>query len=243
MEIIKAHRKEALVRLGIQGPSGSGKTYSALLLAYGLVNDWSKIVCIDSENCSAHLYSHLGGYNVLNLTRPFNPERYIEAIEVCEKAGMHVIIIDSVSQEWNGEKGILELHGSLPGNTFSNWAKITPRHNAFVQRMLQSSCHIIATIRSKQDYVLTDKNGKLVPEKIGLQGVTREDLPYEFMIVFDLDIKHFASASKDRTGLFIDRPSFVINESTGDKIKWWGLGEDLLKNIEVQIANARLFRS
>jgi len=62
----------------------------------------------------------------------------------------------------------------MAGNSFTNWNRVTPRHNAFVQKILQSPCHIIATIRSKQDYVLTDKNGKMVPEKVGLKGVTRE---------------------------------------------------------------------
>ena len=78
--------------------------------------------------------------------------------------------------------------------------RVTPRHNAFVQKILQSPCHIIATIRSKQDYVLTDKNGKMVPEKVGLKGVTRDGTDYEFTVVLDLDIKHQATASKDRTG-------------------------------------------
>jgi hypothetical protein len=239
MQLIIAERKQALIKLGIQGPSGSGKSYSALLLAHGLVMDWNKIAVIDSENHSAHLYSHLGGYNVLNLSKPFNPERYIEAIETCEREGMQVIIIDSISQEWSGESGILDLHGNMAGNSFTNWAKITPRHNAFVQRMLQSPCHLISTIRSKQDYVLTEKNGKMVPEKVGMQGVTREDLSFEFTIVFDLDIKHNASASKDRTGLFMDNPSFIINETTGKKIKTWCMGNELLKNVELQIADSK----
>ena len=90
----------------------------------------------------------------------------------------------------------------MAGNSFTNWNRVTPRHNAFVQKMLQSPCHIIATIRSKQDYVLTDKNGKMVPEKVGLKGVTRDGMDYEFTFVLDLDIKHQATASKDRTGLF-----------------------------------------
>jgi hypothetical protein len=54
---------------------------------------------IDTENNSSHLYSHLGSFNVLSLTEPFSPERYIEAIEDCEKAGIKVIMIDSISPE------------------------------------------------------------------------------------------------------------------------------------------------
>lgn len=220
MEIRKAQRKQAKIKLALQGPSGSGKTYSALLLAAGLTN-YSKIAVIDTENHSADLYAHLGDFNVLQLSKPFTPERYITAIETCEQAGMEVIIIDSVSHEWEGSGGILDLHGNMPGNSFTNWAKMTPRHNAFVQKMLESPCHIISTIRTKQDYVLSEKNGKMIPEKVGLKGITRDGLDYEFTIVFDLDIKHNASASKDRTGLFMDKPAYVISSKTGERILQW----------------------
>ena len=101
MELKKAMRKQAKIKLALQGPSGSGKTMSALLLASGLTSsDYSKIAVIDTENYSADLYSHLGEYNVLNLLKPFSPERYIQAIETCEKARMEVIIIDSITHEW-----------------------------------------------------------------------------------------------------------------------------------------------
>jgi KaiC/GvpD/RAD55 family RecA-like ATPase len=150
-----AERRQAKIKLGLQGPSGSGKTYSALLLAYGLCNDWSKVAVIDTENHSADLYAHLGQYNVLNLSEPFSPENYIKAIEACEKAMMQVIIIDSISQEWEGNGGIIETHSKMTGNSFTNWNYITPRHNAFVQKILQSQCHVLSTIRCKQDYVLS----------------------------------------------------------------------------------------
>jgi hypothetical protein len=221
MELRKAERKQAKIKLAIQGPSGSGKTMSALLIASGLTDSWEKIAVIDTEHSSADLYAHLGNFNVLSLNKPYSPERYINAIETCEKAGVDVIVIDSVSHEWEGQGGILETHGGMAGNSFTNWNKVTPRHNAFVQKILQSTCHIVATIRSKQDYVLTEKNGKYVPEKVGLKGVQREGMDYEYTIVFDLDIKHHAVASKDRTGLFMDKAIGVITRETGLTIKNW----------------------
>ena len=238
MQLQKAERRQAVIKLALQGPSGSGKTYSSLLLAFGLVGNWQQISVIDTENNSSHLYSHLGSFNVLSLSEPFSPERYIEAVETCEKAGMKAIIIDSISQEWEGNGGIIETHANMAGNSFTNWNRVTPRHNGFVQKMLQSPCHIVATIRSKQDYVLTDKNGKMVPEKVGLKGVTRDGMDYEFTLVFDLDIKHQATSSKDRTGLFTNPLPFQITEATGNKIKTWCLGEDLMRSIEAQVAKA-----
>jgi hypothetical protein len=239
MQLQTSNRQQSVIKLALQGPSGSGKTYSSLLLAYGLVGNWNQISVIDTENNSSHLYSHLGNYNVLGFSEPFSPERYIEAIEFCEKAGMKAIIIDSISQEWEGSGGIIEFHSNMTGNSFTNWNRVTPRHNAFIQKILQSSCHVIATIRSKQDYVLTDKNGKMVPEKVGLKGVTRDGTDYEFTVVLDLDIKHQATASKDRTGLFVNPLPFTITEQTGIKIRTWCLGSELLKNIEIQINDAK----
>jgi hypothetical protein len=235
MQLQKAQRKQAVIKMGLQGPSGSGKTYSALLLAYGLVKDWDKIVVIDSENHSADLYAHLGDYSVVQIGPPFSPAKYIEAIEICEAAGMEVIIIDSISHEWDGAGGIIEYHSSLMGNSFVNWSKVTPMHNSFVNKILQSPAHVIATIRSKQDYVLSERNGKVVPEKVGLKGVTRDGMDYELTIVFDIDIKHHATASKDRTGLFSDKPAMIITEATGALIKDWCMSGFKVSDIEAEI--------
>lgn len=232
MNLRVSSKRQAKIRLALQGCAGSGKTYSALLLAYGLTNAWNKIAVIDSENGSADLYAHLGNYNVLNLNENFSPENYITAIEICEKAGMDVIIIDSISHAWDY---LLEAHANMVGNSFTNWGKITPRQNAFIQKILQSQSHIIATMRTKQDYVLSEKNGKMVPEKVGLKSQQRDGVDYEFTLVFDLDIKHNAVASKDRTSLFMGKPEFVISENTGRKILDWCNNGMNVDNVRQQI--------
>ncbi len=238
MNLRKSNRAQAKIRCALQGPSGSGKTYSSLVLAHGLCKDWNKIAVIDTENHSADLYSHLGDYNVLTLSSPFTPERYIEAITVCENAGMEVIIIDSISHEWEGDGGILDIHSNMVGNSFTNWSKLTPRHNALTQKILTSQKHIIATVRSKQEYVLSEKNGKNVPEKVGMKGVQRDGLEYDFTLVFEIDINHNATCTKDRTQLFSNKITFKIDESTGEKIINWcklsspnSEAEDVVKQI------------
>ena len=219
MQLRQSERRKAKIKMALQGSAGSGKTYSSLLLAQGLTNgDFSKIAIIDTENGSADLYAHLGQYNVLTLAPPFTPDNYIKAIDVCEKAGMEVIIIDSISHCWDY---LLDYHSSLAGNSFTNWAKITPMQKAFTDKILQCDAHIIATMRTKQDYVLNQKDGKYIPEKVGLKAVQKDGLDYEFTIVFDVDIKHFAVSSKDRTGLFMGKPEFIINSNTGKKILEW----------------------
>lgn len=222
MKLNKATRSQVKLRLGLSGASGFGKTYSALLLAFGITNEWSKIAIVDTENNSASLYSHLGDFNVLSLDEPYNPERYIEAIKTCEDAGIEVIVLDSITHEWNGKGGCLEIHEKL-GGRFQDWAKVTPRHNAFLDAILKSKCHIITTARRKIDYSLdATSNGKTVVVKHGTKEITREGFEYELTVNFELiNDKHLAKASKDRTGLFMDKPEFVINKSTGKKLMEW----------------------
>jgi len=227
LQLKKATRKQVKLRLGLSAVSGGGKTMSALLLAYGMTNDWTKIAVIDTENSSASLYSHLGEFNTIDLQAPFTPERYIEAINACEKGGMEVIIIDSVTHEWDGKGGILDTANSMTGNSYTNWAKLTPRHDAFINSVLQSSCHVITSVRRKQDYELTkNDNGKVVPVKVGLKEITREGFEYELTLNLNIEMNHHATASKDRTGLFSDKPEFIITPETGRLlIEWCNSGE------------------
>lgn len=238
MQLTTASRKKVKIKCALQGPSGSGKTKSALYIAYGLCGAWDKIAVIDTENRSSELYSDVGNFKVLHLEPPFSPERYTQAIGVCIQAGIEAVIIDSLTHEW---EAILDIHSKMTGNSFTNWSKVTPRHNAFVNAMLQADVHILGTIRAKQDYVLSDKNGKMVPEKVGLKGVQREGMDYEFTIVFDLDTNLQARVSKDRTQLFYGKPDFIPTVETGKKIlEWCNEGKevsqtDLIKSIMQQI--------
>lgn len=222
MQLKQSQRQQVKLRLGLSGASGFGKTKSALLLAYGMTQDWSKIAVIDTENSSASLYSDLGNYNVLDLQAPYSPERYIQAIELCERSGIEVIIIDSASHEWNGTGGCLDIHEKL-GGRFQDWANVTPRHQAFINKILQSSCHIITTTRRKIDYSLdVGSNGKTQVVKHGTKEITRDGFEYELTINFELvNENHLAKASKDRTGLFMNKPEFIITSDTGKLILSW----------------------
>lgn len=239
MKLQIAQRHQVKLRLGLSGASGFGKTYSALLLAYGITGDWSKVAIIDTENGSASLYSHLGGYNVLTLTEPYTPERYIQAIETCELSNIEVILIDSITHEWNGKGGCLEIHESL-GGKFSDWAKVSPRHQAFIDKILNSSCHIITTVRRKIDYSLdVNSNGKTQVIKHGTKEVTREGFEYELTVNFELiNDKHLVKTSKDRTGLFSESPEFIISTQTGKKLIEWCNSGISIEDVKLEIKQA-----
>lgn len=220
----KAERKKARLRMGLIGPSGSGKTYSALLMASGLCPD-GKIAVIDTENGSADLYANLCEYFTATITPPYTTKKYIDTIKMAEAEGFDVIIIDSLSHAWAGEGGLLDKQGKIAdsgrGNSYTAWRKVTPDHNRLIDTMLQSKCHIIATMRAKTDYVIEeDARGKKVPRKVGMAPVQRDGMDYEFTLVFDLDLNHSAQASKDRTSIF-DGQIFTPAASTGTQIYEW----------------------
>jgi hypothetical protein len=224
LQLKKATRKKVKLRLNLSAPSGAGKTYGALLLAKGLVGSWDKIAVIDTENGSASLYEHLGDFNVIDLTPPFSPERYIDAIDACVSAGMEAIIIDSSSHEWSGPGGCLEINEKLAqaryrGNTWSAWNETTPRHDSFVQKVLHCDSHIITCTRSKMETIMgEDKKIK----KVGMKDIQRDGWEYELTVSLSIDRDtHMTVASKDRTELFEGKEPFKITEKTGMMIKDW----------------------
>lgn len=221
MEIRKAERKKAKLRLGIAAPSGAGKTYSSLLLAFGL---GGRVGLIDTEHGSGDLYAHLGDYDIIGIEAPYTVSKYTQAIKAFEEAGYSTIIIDSLTHAWAGDGGLLDKQGKMADrgtNSFAAWRTITPEHNALVDAMLKSPCHIIATMRAKQEYVLeTNDKGKQQPKKVGMAPVQREGMEYEFTVMLDVDMNHVASASKDRTELF-DGQFIKISRDTGKMLATW----------------------
>ena len=241
----KAERRKAKLRLAITGPSGSGKTYSALLVAFGI---GGKIALLDTENGSGDLYSSLGDYDVCQISAPFTVQKYIEAIKDAEQSGYDVLILDSISAEWAGSGGLLNLHTQLTSNnrnnSFSAWGQVTPKHNAFIDAIVASKLHIICTIRSKTEYAqIQNDKGKTEIKKIGLGLVQREGIDYEFTTVFDLNQDHSVSVSKDRTSLF-DGQVFMITQETGQTLKeWLDTGIEVIDEKELQERKSSLYQA
>lgn len=216
----KAERKRGKLRLAIAGPAGSGKTYSSLLIAFGI---GGRIVLIDTERGSGELYDHLGAYDACTLEAPFEPKKYVAAIKAAEEAGYDTIIIDSLTHAWAGTGGLLDRHGMIAdksGNSWSAWRMVTPQHNELVDALLQSTCHIIATMRSKMEYTQVEEGGKKSVKKLGMSPIQRDGMEYEFTVFMDIDQNHIASSTKDRTTLF-DGQYFKPSKQTGKLLTEW----------------------
>lgn len=227
MAFQKATRKKAKLRLALTGPSGSGKTWGALQIAKGI---GGKIACIDTEKGSASLYEHIVDFDVMELAAPYTPERYIGAIREAEAAGYDILIVDSTTHEWNGPGGCLELLEDIAkakyrGNTWSAWGELTPRHRAFIDAMLQSDMHIIATGRSKTETAQVEENGRKKVAKLGMKTEQRDGFEYEFTVVLDIiHDGHYAVASKDRTGLFGGDAKPISVKTGQDLLQWLETG-------------------
>ena len=241
----KAERRKAKLRLAITGPAGSGKTYGALQVAQGL---GGRIAMIDTENGSGDLYSSICEYDIMNINAPFDPRKYIQAIHDAENEGYDVLIIDSLSHCWISEGGLLDMKEQLAAsgkyNSFSAWSKVTPIQNKLIEAMLTSKCHIIATMRSRTDYVqsINDK-GRTEIRKVGLAPVQRDGMDYEFSVVFDLNNEHTVTVSKDRTSIF-DGKNFTLSAETGATLlEWLNSGKDIPDVREINERKQSIYRA
>lgn len=218
----KAERKQAKLRLALSGPTGSGKTEGALMLAKGI---GGRIAVVDTENSSASLYADRYNFETANLAPPYTPEKFVDAIKAAEQAGFDTLILDSITHEWSGVGGCLEIVDKLAstkfkGNSWGAWSEVTPRHRRFIDAILHSSIHIIVTLRSKMDTVQVDSgNGKKKVEKVGMKSEQRDGIEYEFTTVLDLTCDHIAVATKDRTHIFSE--PMLISENTGALLRNW----------------------
>ena len=228
ISIRKARRSATKLRILLTSPSGGGKTFGALLLAKGL---GGRTVVIDTEEGSSDLYDELHDFDVIDLKPPFTPERYVEAISAAEAAGYEVIVVDSVTHCWSGKGGCLELVDDIAkaqfrGNTWSAFSVITPRWRAFVDAILRSSAHIVCTGRSKTETAQVEDHGKKKVAKLGMKLEARDGLEYEFTTVLDLvHDGHYATVSKDRTGIFSGDPKPITVE-TGKRLAEWLAGAE-----------------
>ena len=234
-DVQEAKREHVYLKIAVEGPSGSGKTMSSLLLAYGLCRDWSRVCLADTENRSALYYpgqtvkvtnakgdvseTTIGNFKHIDFQPPYMPEDYIGLIDsIVSNKDIDVLVIDSISPEW---AGCLDLQNRL-GGQFKDWAKVSPLHAKFVDKIRLCEKHLIATMRSKQDYVIeTNEKGKAAPRKVGLKAEQREGTDYEFGLVFTVDMQHRARAGKDRTNLFNTEFPFQLTPAIGAKLAAW----------------------
>lgn len=209
LHITRAVRQGSHVIIGMYGESGSGKTYSAIQLARGLVGPQGNVCLLDTENGRGRIYaSEAGGYDYAELTEPFTPERYIEAIKEVEDAGYQCLIIDSASHEWEGIGGVLEQadesRKKIGNKGLLNWVDPKSRHKRFVQALLRTKMHLILCLRAKEKMVEVVKNGK--KEIVSAGYVSVQDKRF----IFDVTVQIRMLNDPDKRG------HYVLEKCPGD---------------------------
>lgn len=239
----KATKKASKARIALEGPSGSGKTYTALTTAAALGR---RVALIDTEHRSASLYADEFAFDTLELDS-YNPQLLIDALGAAALAGYDAVVIDSLSHFWMGTDGMLEqvdraARRSSGGNTFGGWKEMRPVERRMIEAMLAYPGHLIATLRTKTEWVVEENDrGKKVPKKIGLKAEQREGLEYEFTLVGSMDLDNTLVVTKSRcralSGAVIQRPDAAFGQTLGE---WLQDGEagPTAEEIRDEVVNA-----
>lgn len=213
--------------IGIAGQSGDGKTYTALLMARGMVSKASEIGFLDTENKRGSLYADIldEPFLIGDLYPPFSPSRYATAIREFQDAGVKVLVIDSVTHEWEGEGGCDDIaNGLKPDGTarkMANWIGAKREHKQFMNVLLQSNMDIICCIRAREK---TDFKNPNQPISLGIQPICEKNFMFEMTASVLL-------TEKGQKQTFLKLPEFLKNSfgngtgylgmKTGQKIREW----------------------
>lgn len=241
IQIQQAVREKIYAKVALMAPSGGGKTYSALRMATGMLEKLKeldpngdkgllkngKILMVNSESSRGRYYANEFTYDIADITAPFSPEKYIEFINEAVKLNYPILILDGTSPEWEGRGGCLDLHRQA-GGRYQDWSVVTPRHDKFLFAISDSPIHIIATMRGKDQYVMTNEDGgQVAVKKLGIGAKQREGFEYEFTVSFLLDqATNMAIPQKDNTHLFENEGAFILTEIDGVRIiEWANSGE------------------
>ena len=223
INIRPAERAGAKVVIGIAGQSGSGKTLTALYMARGMVDSPKQIGFLDTENKRGSLYSDEldGQFLIGDLYPPFSPDRYSQAIKEFEKSGVKVLVIDSITHEWEGEGGCIDIAENT-NSKIADWKKAKAEHKKFMNSLLQSDIEtIIVCVRAREvmDFRVPSK-----PVSLGIQPICEKNFMFEMtasvMMFNEGKNQQHLKVPKELKGVFGDGNNY-LGRDTGAGIKRW----------------------
>lgn len=183
-EIKPAARVNTPAFIALAGPSGSGKTRSALELAMGLAGD-GKVLLADTEGNRALHYADLYQFDHVEFRPPYTPERTAKLIDLAEARGYAVLIVDSGSDEYEGEGGLQEIRDQT-NDEF--WARTKARHkHALINRIRRARVHVIFCLRCEERVRISKVQGRTVVETLGWQPICEKRFLYEMQSSFRFD--------------------------------------------------------
>jgi len=178
--------------VGVYGYGGAGKTETALRLAVGIQRVCGgEIFYADTESRKGLVYRKMFPFRYIDFRAPHSAARYIELIRTfSQRKG--VLVIDTFTEEHDGEGGMLEAHAEHKRNdekrTARAWGIVKPEHKKLpreLRRALQT-IPIVGTWRAedKTDWNTKDANGKVTPTPKGEMPIGSRDVPFEMTLHF-----------------------------------------------------------
>lgn len=258
INIRKAKREGARIVLALAGISGAGKTFTALQIAYGLTGgDASKIGLLDTENRRGSLYAdaiknkegQVQEFWIGDLDAPFSPQRYIDAIRQFQAAGVEVLVIDSITHEWEGTGGCEEIATIDPttGNMrkVAAWNKAKAEHKRFMNALLQSDMHVIVCVRAREKVEMyKDAQGKTQYRALGVLPVQEKNFMFEMtasLMLWDSGRqRQVMKAPKELENIFGECGQVFhegyLGAKHGNAVRKWILGAD---SVDQEVEKAR----
>ncbi len=233
----RAVRENTPLVIGLAGPTKSGKTMSALRLATGLANG-GVIAMVNAEGPRGHQYAGKFEYVTCDLSSPFAPQKYLEAVAEVKKLKPACLIVDSVSHMHDGPGGFLEMHDEIAERmsggdrakkervTWAAWIEPKRLENQFIYSMLELACPVILCFRAKEKL-------KIVPGKqpidLGWQPICSERIAFEtlFTLTFEPHAKGVPTlAISDMREPFdtMVHEGEQIDEKLGQRLGEWAKG-------------------
>lgn len=223
IQIRKAQREGARLVIGLAGVSGSGKTYTAIQLAYGLANKQAgKVGFLDTENRRGSLYADSLPEQFLigDLYAPFSPQRYIDAIHEFQAAKVEVLVIDSVTHEYEGAGGVEEI-ATTTNSRMPDWKRAKAEHKRFMNALLQSDMHIIVCIRAREKVDFTNPRE---PRSLGVQPIQEKNFMFEMtasLMMWDAGKRQQILKCPDELLPIFGRGSDYITSDDGAALRAW----------------------
>lgn len=233
LNIRKAKRSGARLVVGIAGISGSGKTRTALEIAYGLANfDAAKIGFLDTENRRGSLFADVlkndkgvvQEFWIGDLEPPFTPQRYSDAILEMQKIGIEVLVIDSVSHEYEGTGGVLEMREPLPGKAGKRDNIAKAEHKKFMNTLLQSNMHVIACIRAREKVKIERKGGEVVYEPLGVLPICEKNFMFEMtasLMMWNAGQEQESMKMPEELAAILGRSKGYMTSADGKALRDW----------------------
>jgi hypothetical protein len=183
-----AVRGEEPLSIGIVGPPGGGKTLSSLRIARGIQSvRGGDIILIDTEGGRSRKYGDVVPFKIIEFPPPCRSEDFLTAIKQQVALNPAAIIVDSMSDEHEGEGGYLEWHDEMVpkmgGNEWAAWSKPKASRKRLITGLLHIKVRLIFTFRAREKTKQQPgRNGKTEVVNIGWQPVA----PLEIVHALDL---------------------------------------------------------